>query len=123
MDSPRYVQNERYISRITQNTLALVLAGGKGTRLGSLTSHRVKPAVPFGGHFRIIDFTLSNCVNSGIRRIGILTQYKAHSLIQHVHQGWGFCALNWANSRSFYPLSSARERSGIWGRRTRSTRT
>jgi len=84
------VPNQRYISRITQNTLALVLAGGKGTRLGSLTSHRVKPAVPFGGHFRIIDFPLSNCVNSGIRRIGILTQYKAHSLIQHVHHGWAF---------------------------------
>ncbi len=73
-----------------RDTLALVLAGGRGTRLGHLTDWRVKPAVPFGGKFRIIDFTLSNCINSGIRRIGVLTQYKAHSLIQHLQQGWSF---------------------------------
>lgn len=109
MDSPKHVQNERYISLITQNTLALVLAGGKGTRLGSLTSHRVKPAVPFGGHFRIIDFPLSNCVNSGIRRIGILTQYKAHSLIQHVHQGWGFLR---SELGEFVELLPAQQRTG-----------
>lgn len=83
-------QTERFISLITRDTLALVLAGGKGKRLGALTHHRVKPAVPFGGRFRLIDFPLSNCVNSGIRRIGILTQYKAHPLIQHVQQGWNF---------------------------------
>ncbi|MYL27834.1 MULTISPECIES: glucose-1-phosphate adenylyltransferase [Halomonadaceae] len=103
------VSNQRYISRITQNTLALVLAGGKGTRLGSLTSHRVKPAVPFGGHFRIIDFPLSNCVNSGIRRIGILTQYKAHSLIQHVHQGWAFLR---PELGEFMELLPAQQRTG-----------
>lgn len=81
---------ERFVSRITRETLALVLAGGRGTRLGGLTRERVKPAVPFGGKFRIIDFALSNCVNSGIRQIGVLTQYMAHELIQHIHHGWGF---------------------------------
>lgn len=81
---------ERFVSLITRDTLALILAGGKGTRLGALTHHRVKPAVPFGGQFRLIDFPLSNCVNSGIRRIGVLTQYKSHQLIQHVQQGWNF---------------------------------
>ncbi len=80
----------RYVSRLTRNTLALVLAGGRGSRLKQLTMWRAKPAVPFGGKFRIIDFPLSNCVNSGIRKVGILTQYKAHSLIQHVQRGWGF---------------------------------
>ena len=82
--------SQRYVSRLTHRTLALVMAGGKGTRLGELTEWRAKPAVPFGGNFRIIDFTLSNCINSGIRRIGVLTQYKAYSLIRHVQRGWGF---------------------------------
>lgn len=81
-------RNARFVSRITPNTLALVLAGGRGTRLGPLTDWRTKPAVPFGGKFRIIDFTLSNCINSNIRRILLLTQYKSHSLLQHVSQGW-----------------------------------
>jgi glucose-1-phosphate adenylyltransferase len=80
----------RYVSRLTRGTLALILAGGRGSRLKQLTMWRAKPAVPFGGKFRIIDFPLSNCVNSGIRKVGILTQYKAHSLIQHVQRGWGF---------------------------------
>jgi glucose-1-phosphate adenylyltransferase len=80
----------RSVSQITRSTVALVLAGGRGTRLGQLTDWRAKPAVPFGGKFRIIDFTLSNCVNSGIRRIGICTQYKAQSLIRHVQRGWSF---------------------------------
>ena len=67
-----------------------MLAGGRGSRLGPLTDWRAKPAVPFAGKFRIIDFTLSNCVNSGIRRIGVCTQYKAQSLIRHVQRGWSF---------------------------------
>ncbi len=78
----------RYVSRLVRRTLALVLAGGRGSRLHELTAWRAKPAVPFGGKFRIIDFPLSNCVNSGIRRIGVLTQYKAHSLIRHLLNGW-----------------------------------
>jgi glucose-1-phosphate adenylyltransferase len=77
-------------SRLARNTVAIVLAGGRGSRLGPLTDWRAKPAVPFAGKFRIIDFTLSNCVNSGIRRIGIATQYKAQSLIRHVQRGWSF---------------------------------
>jgi glucose-1-phosphate adenylyltransferase len=78
----------RNISQLTRQTLAIVLAGGRGERLKALTDWRAKPAVPFGGKFRIIDFTLSNCVNSGIRRIGIATQYKSQSLIRHVQRGW-----------------------------------
>lgn len=85
-----FSQSPRFVSYLTKHTLALVLAGGRGTRLKKLTEWRAKPAVPFGGKFRIIDFTLSNCVNSGIRRIGVLTQYKADSLIRHVQKGWGF---------------------------------
>ena len=83
-------QPQRFVSRLTRETLALILAGGRGSRLKHLTLWRAKPAVPFGGKFRIIDFPLSNCINSGIRRIGVLTQYKAHSLIQHVQRGWSF---------------------------------
>lgn len=80
----------RFVSNLTKNTVALILAGGRGTRLKDLTDLRAKPAVPFGGKFRIIDFPLSNCINSGIRRVGVATQYKSHSLIQHVQRGWGF---------------------------------
>ncbi|MCU7811914.1 MAG: glucose-1-phosphate adenylyltransferase [Candidatus Thiodiazotropha sp. (ex Notomyrtea botanica)] len=83
-------QNPRFVSRLTRNTLALILAGGRGSRLKHLTKWRSKPAVPFGGKFRIVDFPLSNCINSGIRRVGVLTQYKAHSLILHIQRGWGF---------------------------------
>ena len=82
--------SSRFISNLTKNTVALILAGGRGTRLKDLTDLRSKPAVPFGGKFRIIDFPLSNCINSGIRRIGVATQYKSHSLIQHIQRGWGF---------------------------------
>ncbi|HRJ52830.1 MAG TPA: glucose-1-phosphate adenylyltransferase [Candidatus Thiothrix moscowensis] len=78
----------RFVSLLTRDTLALVLAGGRGSRLYELTDRRAKPAVFFGGKFRIIDFPLSNCVNSGIRKIGVITQYKAHSLIRHLVQGW-----------------------------------
>ena len=81
-------EDHRFVSRLTRDTLALVLAGGRGSRLYELTETRAKPAVYFGGKFRIIDFPLSNCVNSGIRRIGVVTQYKAHSLIRHLMHGW-----------------------------------
>ena len=76
--------------RLTRRTLALVLAGGRGSRLKQLTDRRAKPAVFFGGKFRIIDFALSNCLNSGVRRICVLTQYKAHSLLRHLQMGWSF---------------------------------
>ena len=80
----------RFISHLTRNTFAIILAGGRGSRLRQLTDFRSKPAVPFAGKFRILDFTLSNCVNSGIRKIGVATQYKAHSLIRHIQRGWSF---------------------------------
>ena len=83
-------RHPRFVSQLTRNTFAMVLAGGRGSRLHQLTDWRSKPAVPFGGKFRIIDFTLSNCVNSGVRRIGVATQYKAQSLIRHVQLGWSF---------------------------------
>ena len=80
---------QRFVSLLTRKTLALVLAGGRGSRLYELTAWRAKPAVFFGGKFRIIDFALSNAINSGIRRVGVLTQYKAHSLVRHISEGWG----------------------------------
>ncbi|MBY0483902.1 glucose-1-phosphate adenylyltransferase [Nitrosomonas sp.] len=80
----------RFHNSATHNTLALILAGGRGSRLHQLTDWRSKPAVPFGGKFRIIDFPLSNCVNSGVRRIGVVTQYKSQSLIRHIQHGWSF---------------------------------
>ncbi len=80
----------RYLNQVAHDTLALILAGGRGSRLHQLTDWRAKPAVPFGGKFRIIDFPLSNCVNSGVRRIGVVTQYKAQSLIRHIQHGWSF---------------------------------
>jgi len=82
--------DSRFVSQITRDTFAIVLAGGRGKRLMQLTDRRSKPAVPFGGKFRIIDFTLSNCVNSGIRQIGVATQYKAQSLIHHLQRAWSF---------------------------------
>jgi glucose-1-phosphate adenylyltransferase len=80
----------RHTGRLARETYAMVLAGGRGSRLKELTDWRCKPAVPFGGKYRIIDFTLSNCVNSGVRRIGVATQYKSHSLIRHLQRGWSF---------------------------------
>ncbi|HEX8886959.1 MAG TPA: glucose-1-phosphate adenylyltransferase [Noviherbaspirillum sp.] len=76
--------------QLPKRTMALVLAGGRGSRLERLTDKRAKPAVYFGGKFRIIDFALSNCLNSGIRRIGVVTQYKSHSLLRHLQRGWSF---------------------------------
>ena len=75
---------------LPKRAVALVLAGGRGSRLKHLTDRRAKPAVHFGGKFRIIDFTLSNCLNSGIRRVAVITQYKSHSLIRHIQRGWAF---------------------------------
>ncbi|MDG3084871.1 glucose-1-phosphate adenylyltransferase [Vibrio hannami] len=80
---------DRHISNLTKNTYAVILAGGRGSRLHELTQWRAKPAVSFGGKFRIIDFPLSNCFNSGVCKVGVATQYKSHSLIQHISRGWG----------------------------------
>lgn len=76
------------INRAGRDTLAVILAGGRGSRLHDLTGYRSKPAVPFAGKYRIIDFTLSNCINSGLRRIAVLTQYRSHSLMLHMERGW-----------------------------------
>lgn len=86
----RYYTEPKMVTELTRKTLALVLAGGEGSRLKDLTMWRAKPSVPFGGKYRIIDFALSNCVNSGIRRVGVLTQYKSHSMIRHLQRAWGF---------------------------------
>jgi glucose-1-phosphate adenylyltransferase len=82
--------SELPLGQLPRHTLALVLAGGRGSRLKQLTDRRAKPSVYFGGKYRIIDFVLSNCINSGFRRIAVLTQYKAHSLMRHLQQGWSF---------------------------------
>ena len=86
----KYYVETKAVTELTRRCLVLIMAGGKGSRLKALTEWRAKPAVPFGGKYRIIDFALSNCVNSGIRRIGVLTQYKSHSMIRHIQRAWGF---------------------------------
>ncbi len=88
MSAQTLTEQGRYVSRLTRDTVALILAGGRGSRLYELTDWRAKPGVHFGGKLRIIDFPLSNCINSGVRRIGVATQYKAHSLIRHLVHGW-----------------------------------
>ena len=95
--------------RITQRSMVFVLAGGRGSRLKELTDRRVKPAVPFGGKARIIDFALSNAVNSGIRKMAIATQYKAHSLIRHTQRGWNFFR---AERNEFIDVLPASQRGG-----------
>lgn len=91
--------------RLARETMAFVLAGGRGSRLKELTDIRAKPAVYFGGKTRIIDFALSNAVNSGIRRIGVATQYKAHSLIRHLQRGWSFFRAERNESLDILPAS------------------
>jgi glucose-1-phosphate adenylyltransferase len=85
---PAVEQDTNFVRRLTRDTLALILAGGQGSRLYELTQWRAKPSLYFGGQLRIVDFALSNCINSDIRRVGVLTQYKAHSLIRHIVRGW-----------------------------------
>ena len=94
---------------LTQRTFAMVLAGGRGKRLKQLTDSRAKPAVPFAGKLKIIDFALGNCVNSGLRRIAVMTQYKSQSLIRHVERGWGFLA---ANMGEYIDVVPAQQRLG-----------
>jgi glucose-1-phosphate adenylyltransferase len=110
--------DDRFVSRLTRETLALILAGGQGSRLHELTTWRAKPGLHFGGKFRIIDFALSNCINSGIRRIGVLTQYKAHSLIRHLLSGWSWFQSG-AGDREFVEILPASQRvGGEWYRGT-----
>jgi len=106
----------RHVSLLTRDTMAIILAGGRGSRLYELTDWRAKPALYFGGKYRIIDFPLSNCINSGIRRIAVLTQYKAHSLIRHLVHGWSWFR---ASKREFVEILPASQRvGGEWYRGT-----
>ncbi len=109
METELEIIEQRNVSRLTRETLALILAGGQGSRLYELTHWRAKPAVYFGGKLRIIDFPLSNCINSGVRRIGVLTQYKAHSLIRHLVHGWTRFQ---AGGREFVEILPASQRVG-----------
>ncbi len=114
--SARPARSGRFVSQLTKSTMALIMAGGRGERLRQLTAHRAKPATPFGGKYRIIDFSLSNCVNSGIRQILVLTQYKSHSLIQHVQRGWGYLR---GELGEFVQLVPAQQKLGeLWYRGT-----
>ena len=118
MPTTKHDDDPRFISRLTRETIALILAGGQGSRLHELTMWRAKPALYFGGKYRIIDFPLSNCLNSGIRRIGVLTQYKAHSLIRHLVHGWSWFQAG-AGNREFVEILPASQRvGGEWYRGT-----
>ncbi len=97
------------VHQLVRRTVALVLAGGRGSRLKQLTDQRAKPAVYFGGKFRIIDFALSNCLNSGIRRMAVVTQYKSHSLMRHMQRGWSFLR---AELNEMVDLLPAQQRTG-----------
>lgn len=102
---------------LPKHAIALVLAGGRGSRLMNLTDSRAKPAVYFGGKFRLVDFALSNCLNSGIRRIGVITQYKSHSLLRHLQRGWAFLK---SEMNEFVDLLPAQQRNDndFWYRGT-----
>ena len=118
MLATKHQEDARFVSRLTRDTLALVLAGGQGSRLRELTTWRAKPALYFGGKYRLIDFPLSNCLNSGIRRMGVLTQYKAHSLIRHLVSGWSWFQAG-AGSKEFCDILPASQRvGGEWYRGT-----
>ena len=103
--------------------LVILLAGGVGERLYPLTKERAKPAVYFGGPYRIIDFTLSNCINSGLRHIYIATQYKSLSLNRHIRMGWNVVSEELGEFIEILPPRSGSASTGIWARRTPSTRT
>ena len=103
--------------RLAGRSMAFVLAGGRGSRLHELTNSRVKPAVYFGGKTRIIDFALSNALNSGIRKIALATQYKAHSLIRHCQRGWNFFRSERNEFLDILPASQ-RVTEGMWYRGT-----
>ena len=109
---------------MTDRVLAVILAGGKGSRLEPLTRDRAKPAVPFGGAYRIIDFTLSNCLNSGLRQILVLTQYKAMSLDRHINRGWrGYFCREMGEFLEISPHNNESTSTGIWGPPTPYIRT
>jgi glucose-1-phosphate adenylyltransferase len=112
MDTAATLHHPPTRAQLTHRTYAIVLAGGRGSRLRQLTDWRAKPAVPFAGKLKIIDFALSNCVNSDIRRIGVLTQYKAQSLIRHIERGWGFLATSLGEFVDVIPAQQ--QRGEVW---------
>jgi glucose-1-phosphate adenylyltransferase len=114
-DLPHLMNRLSYSSPLSRSTLALVLAGGRGSRLLELTEHRAKPAVYFGGKKRIIDFALSNALNSGIRRIAVATQYAGHSLIRHLQHGWSFLQSMRNESLDILPASQGGGQAGYAG--------
>lgn len=122
------VNNEKHdplmlARQLPLKSVALILAGGRGSRLKDLTARRAKPAVHFGGKFRIIDFALSNCLNSGIRRIGVITQYQSHTLVQHIQRGWSFLNAEMNLSIFCQRNSDRRPTTGIAARRMPSVKT
>ena len=108
---------------LMRDAIGVLLAGGQGERLWPLTRDRAKPAVPFGGVYRIIDITLSNCINSDLRRVFALTQYKALSLNRHIRRGLVCCCWALANLSKFCRRRCAFRRTGIWARPTPCTKT
>src|SRR6476469_3641657 len=106
-----------------ENTICIILAGGVGSRLHPLTAERAKPAVPFGGRYRIIDFALSNCLHSGLRRILVLTQYKSHSLQSTFATDGPSTTLNWETTSHRSPRRCGPENRGTRAPRTPFTRT
>src|SRR6476661_2615037 len=111
-EEPPMTREERGFGNLSRSAMAFILAGGRGSRLMELTDKRAKPAVFFGGKSRIIDFALSNAINSGIRRIAVATQYKAHSLIRHLQRGWNF--LHPFRNESFDILPASQRISDQW---------
>jgi len=110
-------RNQASSAPLSRYAMAYVLAGGRGSRLMEMTDRRAKPAVYFGGKSRIIDFALSNALNSGIRRIAVATQYKAHSLIRHMQRGWNFFRPERNESFDILPASQ-RVSEELWYRGT-----
>lgn len=96
-----------------RSTLAIVLAGGRGSRLKALTDHQAKPSMPFGGKFRVVDFALSNCINSGVRKVAVVTQYRAHHLIRHIQRGWNFLRGELGEFIELWPAQQQTE-AGSW---------
>jgi glucose-1-phosphate adenylyltransferase len=112
--TPAALPDRSTMAQLARQTVAMVLAGGRGSRLGPLTEWRAKPAVPFGGKFKIIDFALSNCLNSGIRRIGIATQYQSHGLIHHVQRGWSFLDGRFNEFIELLPAQQSNDATSDW---------
>ena len=101
------------VQNAARSTLAVVLAGGRGSRLKALTANEAKPSMHFGGKFRVVDFPLSNCINSGIRKVGVVTQYRAHSLIRHIQRGWNFLRGELGEFVELWPAQQQTE-AGSW---------